>query len=353
VQLPNLSKSLHPTILAFLREYLPIWDGQQDLATISELVSYIPVEVFDDAYKTYLSPIERALATQGITAYTTLVDFYTTFLQQQIASTSSAPADQQTTRQYVLEDMMEHVSTLFTSALVSIPPDSSTTNLTSSILSFYELLSTSSKPHVIPIHLPPMHLIYLLAQDASPTTLSRICGIIGSYKSAFDTHPKPVKTYYPAEVTDAFNYCLRDMYNLVWASRGLLAVKDKSKGLYCDPLLRSTLDAYLRTVNRGYNIATAFTLSYNSCLVSLSAATWRAVEKQEVEKAGAGNVTRYHAGPVSEKSLEVLGSRGGVSVDWEGAGGYKVMVLQWLTERGLGGIRDLMFATVIHLKGMA
>jgi centromere protein I len=143
------------------------------------------------------------------------------------------------------------------------------------------------------------------------------------------------------------------MYNLVWVSRGLLAQDQKSKGLFCDPILRSTLNDYLKVVDRGYNVATAFTLSYNAWLASLSAAVWREKEKREVEKAGSQNVTRHHSGPVSEKSLEGLKSRGGVSVDWEGPNGYKVMVLQWLTERGLGGIRDLMFATVTNLKGTA
>ncbi|KAI4706482.1 hypothetical protein J4E89_008900 [Alternaria sp. Ai002NY15] len=345
-------KSLHPTVLAFLRAYLPIWDGQQDLDSLLGLVSYIPIEVFEDAHTTYLSPVERALASHGLTAYTKLVDFYTSLLQHQITQTASGAADERETKQEVLSDLIEHVATLFTSALVSIPPGSSTT-LTSSILSFYELLSTSSKPHIIPIHLPPMHLVYLLSQDASPTTLARICGIIGSYKLAFDAHPKPVKTYYPAEVTDAFNWCLRDMYNLVWVSRGLLVQDQKSKGLYCDTILRGTLNEYLRRVDRGYTIGAAFTLSYNAWLASLSAAAWRAVEKREVGKAGEQNVTRYHDGPVTEKSLEALKNKGGVSVDWEGADGYKVMVLQWLTERGLGGIRDLMFATVINLKGTA
>ena len=350
MQLPNLSKSLHPTVLAFLREYLPIWDGKQDPESLLGLVSYIPIEVFEDAHTTYLSPVERALAAHGLTAYTKLVDFYTALLQHQITHTASGATDQRETKQEVLSDLIEHVATLFTSALVSIPPGSSTT-LTSSILSFYELLSTSSKPYVIPIHLPPMHLIYLLSQDASAITLSRICGIIGSYKLAFDTHPKPVKKYYPVEVTDAFNYCLRDMYNLVWVSRGLLVQDQKSKGLYCDPILRGTLNEYLRRVDRGYTIGAAFALSYNAWLASLSAAAWRAVEKREVEKAGEKTVTRYHDGPVTEKSLELLKSKGGVNVDWEGADGYKVMVLQWLTERGLGGIRGLMFATVINLKG--
>jgi centromere protein I len=37
-------------------------------------------------------------------------------------------------------------------------------------------------------------------------------------------------------------------------------------------------------------------------------------------------------------------------VDWDGAQGYKAYVLNWLAERGMGGIRDLMFATVTDLK---
>jgi centromere protein I len=40
-------------------------------------------------------------------------------------------------------------------------------------------------------------------------------------------------------------------------------------------------------------------------------------------------------------------------VDWDGSNGYKVFVLHWLAERGLGGIKDLMFATVTELKGKA
>jgi len=249
-----------------------------------------------------------------------------------------------------MRDLVRHVATLFTSALLSVPQGSSN-SLTSAILSFYELLSTSSKPHVIPIILPPMHLVYLLAQDTSPVTLSRICGIIGAYKSAFDVHPKPVKNYYPTAVTDAFNHCLRDMYNLVWVSRGLVAQDQKSKGLYCAPELRLELNSYLANLSREYSIGNVFTLCNNAWLVSLTAAAWREVEERKINEEGLDkSEVRYQQGPISEKSLESLKRKGGVSVDWEGPGGFKVMVLQWLDERGMGGIRALMFATVMNLK---
>ncbi|CAA9963872.1 mis6 domain-containing protein [Pyrenophora teres f. maculata] len=344
------TKSLHPTALAFLQKFLPLWDGQENLATILGLLSYAEIEEFEDFHTTYLSPVERALSAQGIPAYTELINFYTTLLQHQISNTSTLSVDHVATAQQVVRDLVTHVATLFTSALLSIPQDSST-RLKSAILSFYELLSTSSKPHVIPIILPPMHLVYLLTQDTSPVILSRICGIIGAYKSAFDAHPKPVKNYYPTAVTDAFNHCLRDMYNLVWVSRGLLAQDQKSQGLYCDPELRFGLNSYLNNLSREYSIGSAFTLCNNAWLVSLAAAAWREVEERKINEEDLDkSKVRYHQGLVSEKSLEILKRKGGVSVDWEGPSGFKVMVLQWLDERGMGGIRSLMFATVMNLK---
>ncbi|KAI1517351.1 mis6 domain-containing protein [Pyrenophora tritici-repentis] len=344
------TKSIHPTALAFLREFLLIWNGPDHLATILGLLSYAEIEEFEDIQATYFSPIERALSAQGIPAYTELVNFYIMLLQHQISNTSMKLPDRIDTAQQVLRDLVAHVSTLFTSALLSVPQDSGV-GLKSAILSFYELLSTSSKPHVIPIILPPMHLVYLLAQDTSSVILSRICGIIGAYKSAFDAHPKPIKKYYSTEVTDAFNHCLRDMYNLVWVSRGLLAQDQKSQGLYCDAELRFELNSYLNNLSREYSIGNAFTLCNSAWLASLTAAAWREVEERKINQGGLDkSKVRYHQGLVSEKSLETLKRKGGVSVEWEGPSGFKVMVLQWLDERGMGGIRSLMFATVMNLK---
>ena len=95
-------------------------------------------------------------------------------------------------------------------------------------------------------------------------------------------------------------------------------------------------------------------LSNNPWLASLSAAAWRVMEESQIEKEGFDRDTiRYHQGPVSERSLEVLKKKGGVIVNWKGVQGYKVMALNWLADRGLGGLRDLMFATVKELKGKA
>lgn len=294
--------------------------------------------------------MEQVLAlSQGPSAYERIIDFYASVLQQQICIATSK-ASQRGTTIPTFHDLVTHVSRLSTSLVLSLAPNTGHT-LISSILSFYELLSTSSKPHVIPIILPPMHLVYNLAQHASSTTISRICGIIGSYKLAFDQHPKPVKNYYPTEVTDSLNWCLRDIYHLVWISRALVTTDQKAVGLYCDSALRSTLHDYLTGVDHEYAVGSAFGLSNNAWLASMSAAAWRNIEEQEINKEGLDkNSVRYHQGPVSQRSLEVLKRKGGVSMDWDGAHGYKVFVLNWLAERDLSGVRELMFATVSELR---
>jgi centromere protein I len=118
--------------------------------------------------------------------------------------------------------------------------------------------------------------------------------------------------------------------------------------------LRSTLNNYISVIDREYSIGTAFGFSNYAWLASMSAAAWRALEEREITKEGYDKSSiRYHQGPVSQRSLEVLKRKGGVSVDWDGANGYKVFVLNWLAERGLGGVRELMFATVTELRGKA
>jgi len=344
-------KALHPTVLAFLKEYLLLWNGQDNVDTILELLSYVPIETYDDVFSAFLSPVERALGAHGIPAFTRLFDFYTALVQHQVSIATTQENEGASVGSQAFSDLIEHVTTLSTSVLLSLPNHSSD-SLLSSILTFYELLSTSSRPPTVLIHLPPMRLIYLLAQSPSSTTLSRICGVVGSYKSAFDQHPGRVRDFYSTPITDSLNFCLRDIFNLFWKKAALHAEERKSVGLYCDPALRTILQEYLSSVDREYAMGSAFGVSNNAWLASLSATAWRAMEEGEINREGYDRTAiRYHRGPVSERSLDVLRRNGGVNVDWDGLGGYKVFVLRWLEERGLGGIKDVLVVTVPKLKG--
>jgi centromere protein I len=338
-------------VSSFLKAYLSIWNGQDNRESILVLLAHVPFESFQDAYVDYFQIAEQSIASQGLSGYEAVITLYTHLLQQQVSTAVSEAAHGVASDSKVFQDLAAHVSTLSMSLLVSIPMGQGQT-LVSAVLSFYELLASCSIPHIVPIVLPSMHLVYFLTQHASSTTFSRTCGIIGSYKNAFDQHPKPVKEYYPTHVTDSLNWCLRDIYHLVWISRALVAVDNKAMGLYCDSALRSTLSSHLGGIDRDYAIGSAFGLSHHACLASLSAVAWRVMEEREIEKEGYDKSSiRYHQGPVGQRSLEVLKKKGGVSVNWDGADGYKVFALNWFADRGLAGMRNLMFTTVADLRG--
>lgn len=342
---------------AFLKEYLLVWDGLQDIDAILGLLSCIQIQPFQDAYASYLSAAERAVTGQHPECYDQLLRFYTDLLRQWMNQASPQPRRPgpatATPDQRALHDLASHVSSLSTSLLLSLPFSSGGSNITSSILTFYELLSTSSAPYRIPIVLPPMSLIYTLALSPSATTLSRVCGMIGAYKTAFNKHPGPIRHFYPQEIVDAINCCLRDIYNLLWISRALVASKDaegkdKASGVFCDPALREALNTYLGDIDREYAIQTAFGLSNNPMLAASSAAVWRQLEAVEIDARGYDRSSiNWHKGPVSQRSLDVLRRNGGVDVDWEL---YRVHVLQWLEERGCAGLKEFMFASSDALK---
>ncbi|KAF3049884.1 hypothetical protein E8E11_002227 [Didymella keratinophila] len=355
LQHARYTKTLLPVVPVFLKEYLTTWNGRDNVEPVLGLLAYVPGDSFEDVYSDFFAPAERALFSNGHTSHVQVAGLYTELLQHRVAVLSQRRPERRqpalsSPEQQFLKDFVWHFASLSISLLLSLPSGTGT-DVVSSILAFWELLSTSSKPHVIPILLPPMHLVYYSMQSASADVASRICGIIGNYKQAFDAHPRPVKHYYPSEVTDGLNWCLRDVYNFFWVARGLVVAEQKSVGMYCHPALRSSLDAYLSGLDRGYAIGHVFNLSYNAWLASMSSAAWHALEEQDIDRQGLNRANiKAHNGPVTQQSLASLRIGEGLSVDWDGAKGYKVFVLNWLAERGLGGLRELMFATVTDLK---
>jgi centromere protein I len=348
----TLLQTLLPTTLAFLKEYISVWNGRDNVDAVLGLLAYVPGDSFEDIHAEYFAPVERALSSNS--AYIGVADLYFGLLQHRIALLSQQepkhhqPALSSSAQQF-LKDSVSHFATMSTSLVLSLPPQTGL-DIVSAVLRYWELLSTSSKPHVIAILLPPMHLVYHLIQSSSTAIVSRICGIVSNYKEAFDAHPRPVKHYYPNEVTDGLNWCLRDIYNLFWVARGLAVAENKSVGMYCDPALRSSLNEYLVGLDPEQTIGLMFNLSNNAWLSAMSSAAWHTLEEREIDRANfdRSNVQR-HADPVSQQSLAAL-RNAGVDVDWEGANGYKVYVLNWLAERGLEGLRKLMFATVTDLR---
>lgn len=299
-----------------------------------------------------------------------LLGFYTDLLRQWINQTSpqGTRAGGPTTpdpKQEALHDLVSHVSHLSTSLILTLPLGHET-QTTSSILTFYTHLATSAYPsaHRIPIFLPPPLLTSLLILTPSTTALSRAAGLVAAYKIAFNLHPTPVRDYYATSLIDTFNVCIRDVYNLVWISRALVSAKDdagrdKALGLHCDPTLRTQLTDHLAATATAspsssppLSVDSAFGISNNALLASLARAAWTRLEDREIERlrenGDEGAATRpRHEGPVSQRSLAALKKAGGVDVGYEA---YRVEVLRYMEARGLGGIKDFMWASSESVK---
>lgn len=328
-----------------------------DVDSILGLLSYLPIRPFQNAYATFLQPAERALiaAHHSPETYELLLCFYTTLFRHWAVKASPQPPRPGSAlafpNQLALSDLAAHVHQMSVSLLLSPPPLGAT--LTSTILTFYEVLSTSSVPHRVPIVLPPTNLIYLLILAPSTTALSRMAGIIAAYKNAFNKHPTPIKEYYHQDTVTSINCSIRDLYNLIWISRALSVAKDedgrdKAAGMYCHPSLRDGLNTYLSEIDREYAIQTSFGISNNAWLASLSAFAFRSQEEREIAmKRYDRRSINWHRGPVSQRSLDVLRHNGGVDVDWES---YRVEVLKWLEGRGCAGLKEFLFASSDALR---
>ena len=353
IQDADYMQTLPAIVQDFLKEFLPHWDGVQNADSILGLLSYIPMQPFQNAYAAFLQPAERALieSSSSSETYELILGLYTSLFRRWAVQTPVRPSRRpgpvlSHADQLAFSDLIAHVDQLSTSLLISLP--SSDATLTSSILTFYEVISTSSIPDRVPIVLPPTYLIYLFAVASSTTELSRVAGIIASFKSAFDSHPRNLKDYYHADIVDSFNCSIRDIYHLIWISRALSVGQDKegrsnALGMYCDPSLRDTLNTYLGEIDHKYAIQTSFGISYNTCLASLGAAAWRELEEAEIQRQGYDRRSiKWHEGPVSQRTLEVLKRNGGVGVDWEA---YRVHVLKWMDARGCGGLKEFLFAS--------
>ncbi|KAH7117647.1 Mis6-domain-containing protein [Dendryphion nanum] len=343
------TKSLLPVVDTFLKAYVPLWDGTTATDEILGLLSYIPLQSFKDAYTSYLSPVERALAENNPRAYEKAMMLYTDILSHWINRIVTATdATTQRTGQDALPSLVEHVSTLSTSLLLS-QPTASNTPLIHSILSFWEIMSDSFRPNLIPILLPPSQLVYLLSQTSSLTTFSRIFGIYSNYKIAFEKHPRPISNYYTFDIATSFNKCIRDLFNLAWGGRALVIEEGKAAGCLCHPSIRDALQSHLSTIDREYAIGQVFGISHSPVLAPLAAVAWQALEQSEVEKQGYdADSVNWHSGPVTSRSLDVLKVSSGVDIKWDD---YRLHILTWLAERGCEGVKQLIVTTHVRLKG--
>lgn len=265
---------------------------------------------------------------------------------------SSSPAPQS------IPALIAHVNTLS----LTIAQTSPTVPTHLLILDFYTLVATRifSSPSLlkhIPITIPPSLLIYTLHFSHSLEVVSRLCGILATYKRAWEsvmvsTSPsaRPLFAEERQQIT-TFNAFLMDLCNVLWRGRAFAVSDANAKGCLVPRTLEAALRGYLKKVepDGGLVLGSVFGLSHSPVLCLQSISFLRELEDRELEgemDISDRGLRARHAGPVTQQSLAALAGKGGLEISWQE---YRAGVLRYLEERGFKGVPELMYNTMKNL----
>ncbi|KAI9786901.1 MAG: hypothetical protein M1839_005132 [Geoglossum umbratile] len=330
----------------FLRAFLPSWDGTWNREVILELAAHLPIRPWDEHYDAFFRPIEEAILDNSDASRIVLLEFHTSLFRHwtvQILANNAQEAPEPAS--VTLQRLAAHADLLSLTTLVA--SDSSIPSI-SAVLSFYECVANAithiSNSKLLRICVPGDTIVYLLTFNGDAMSLSRLCAILAKYKRAFEasmTTAAPGEGY-PRDYVNHFNGFLMDICNCLWRNRAFN--KEDTNALGCllpDSILPALREA---ATARGYILPTLFSLSHSEALCALSITCFRELEDHAAEANTAIRVR--HAGPVTQRSLTLLGNDGGLKISW---GDYRLEVLKWLEEKGLVGIGELMYNTLRQL----
>lgn len=297
-----------------------------------------------DIYASLLSHLEQAILGGALSPYEQLFDFYTKLIRRWIEHTSLAAShrgDERQTTKEALEAIQSHVSTLIASALVSSESTGpSVVNCLDQISVTTTALLQRDPTTVIPIVVPQTQSFYLLLLSSSLFTISRLCAMLARYyKSILSTRGS-----YTPLVTSAINTYLMDTCNLLYRARAFISTDTNAVGCLCPRPTFDDLQLYLPLIDREYSLATMFGFSWHPLMSSIAHEAFLELETASEQ----GNVADVlHNGPVSQRSLVLLTNEGGADIAWKE---YRIKVMKWMTERGLGGIEEFLFGIIPDLS---
>ncbi|MCJ1378742.1 hypothetical protein MMC17_001841 [Xylographa soralifera] len=349
------SKLMPKSVSSFLLAFLPQWDGKDNRDTILSLLVYLPIDAFEELRQSILEKIDFAVLDNTVESAAALLEYYTSLVRHWTVILLSLPDPHPPGVEQMIQSfaaLVDHSSLLSLSLLASYTPTQSTI---STVLSYHETLvhtiSYAVSHAQIRILTPYAETVYLLIfLNPTLSTLSRLCYILATYKRTFEaamSKPPPGSRHeYPRGYVNHFNGFLMDICNLLWRSRAFNRSDTNALACLLPPSILPQIAAYLDMLTPPYALQTVFSLSHNLSLSGPSTAAIRDLEEKAVTD---GRVVRTrHIGPVTQRSLEALAMDGGIKVSWAD---YRLEVLRWLGERGVGGIGDLMSCTMKQLMG--
>jgi centromere protein I len=302
-----------------------------------------------------LSNLEKAILQGANAPFDVLFDFYGKLVLRWIDTMADRPSRNQIQRQLFrghVESLQSHVATMMLSALVSSERPAAAVVTYLDRVSASNLSAMTKNPRVeIPIMLPQVHTYYLLLMSSSLSTLSRVVLVLKRYKVILGAIVAAGHSP-PSSVSMAtFNGFMVDTCNLLYRSRAFVSVDANAAGCLCPEQVFARLQLHLPEVDREYSLASMFGFSCNPVLSSIAHAAFQEMERHEAvagarDETGTPTLEVLHQGPVSQRSLVVLANEGGAEISWKD---YRIKVLRWLAERGLGGLEEFMFSAVKDL----
>ena len=195
--------------------------------------------------------------------------------------------------------------------------------------------------------IPPPALVYILHFSQSAAVVSRLAFVLATYKRTLETMMKAYKHLGDdgRDRVNIFNGFLMDSCNCVWRNRAFVTTDPNALGCFIPPAVVPRLSGYLSGLDRDTPLASSFSLSHSPMTCLLAASFLR--EQEETAMEATGTEIPRHAGPATQESLHQLGRNGGLQLRWQD---YRIGVLRFLEERGLGGIPELMYGTLKNLR---
>lgn len=356
----DVMQGLEPVAEMFLQRYIKVWDREFCYHDVLELLSYLTPCPFEgrsprsiraaelteaELRRLCLSPLEVVMQRPPQTNRSKLLTFLSRLIERwaNLIMSTSRSAQVIVASQH-FDELVNHAATLMLSLLCSTPNSSSAS---AEILSHMEHLanmyhsSTTTGADSLPLSVPSVHLIYLFLLGNSASDVSRACGILATYKRVFE---KSSSTSHPKPSLNNFNGLLVDVCNNLWRSRALVDAEDRRLASFCTKPVVAALQSYVTSIDHQYSLSSLFDFSHNPVFCALSIVAFRAHESR-AERVGEA-LEAHQAGPVTPQSLATLGLERGLQMTWKH---YRVEVLNWLAEKGAGGVREILYATMKDL----
>ncbi|OWP00465.1 hypothetical protein B2J93_776 [Marssonina coronariae] len=344
------TKTLPTACLKYLKSMMPSWNGTTGREVILDLLVYIPPESFEDLYISTLRPLEDALLEDGTTSsQLALLSFYGELIRRWMVFLLSRPQQNQALGAAATTALTNHASNL----AVNIIQTSTVVQTLSTILDFYEttaaLIAHASLKSIARITIPPGEVVYSLLFTSSLSIISRLCDILALYKRAFElamasktsNSSGSGQQSYHKDYVNQFNGFLMDVCNCFWRSRAFNATDPNALGCLLSPTVTQALSKYVSDLDPALSISSLFSFSY-SPLFSLFALSY----VRELEDNAEDEISRRHAGPVTQSSLKQLENDGGLGLVWPD---YKLGVMTYMERHGIAGVGELMYNTMKHL----